>query len=343
MSGSYVGLITGSWIGAYNYDHMVPIVPWDGPKYLQALFEQWYEPLNSQILFYMLDTTPPSIPNLLGPLDNTIVSSWSIVDIWWWSSIDVGVGLSWYRLYFSLHPSFVWATVVTTTSTTIQFLPNTLPAGTIYWYVESVDYLWNISTSLPWFFHYIAPTLISPGWWWGSSQWYGDWYGNYCPYGTMSSSHYDGWCTNSPPTTWIITTGYVTGMVMTGQIYPTNTGTIINSWDIQSWVVGIISSDSGWSSSFKKSLIAWYTIAQAKDPITMVLPTNQRYWLLNKIHMSSPLPYRWLLEQYYGKNPIPPIGYLTIYSSWLLLCLLYLQKYINKKVSKNLTKKYIYL
>jgi hypothetical protein len=305
-----------TWIGSgfYTNTDMIIIQSGDGAKSLQSLFERWYERYNSNVILYMLDTIAPTVPILLWPTVNSIVSPTSWLSLQWSWSSDSGIWLSWYRVYLSLHPSFVWALTIDTSDTSLSLWSGMLPLGTIYRYVEALDLIGNTSVSTPWYFHYGAPTIVN-GWWWGW-WWYAWWYVWSTWYYYLSTTGSYSW-----GTLWWFTnlTGETT-TILPQPLHPK----IHYSAPLNPYVTNDI----------VKNLIWSYNNVQKLYPISMELP--RYYRSPNMIHTVSPLVYDSLLAVYHGKD-IFPIGYLTIYISRILLLFLFIS-YYRKNYRKKLTK-----
>lgn len=125
------------------------------------------EPLFSNSINVIRDTTAPSIPILSWPYNNTLITN-DTATLSWGSSTDWGIGLSWYILHLSLTPDFSSAIELFTTDTSIILWSNILPQGTIFWYIESKDNLGNSSSGDIHFFHYQQPSTIQ---YWGGNGW----------------------------------------------------------------------------------------------------------------------------------------------------------------------------
>lgn len=342
LTGDYIWVLTGEGSGWYLHMYTLSVSWWDGLKSYQTFFEKWYEPLESNVLSYMLDTTVPTIPSRIALPDNTIVPLDTVVTLQRSASHDVGIGLAWYRVFVSLHPSFIGAMIRDTSATSLQFLPGALPSGTLYRYVEAIDYLWNKSNSPPGFFHYDAWTIVIPwGWTWSIIGGYGGWvdtrgeeYRDRCPDWDNSPSYYDNTCVayttwSGSVHTWSLSWWIITPKPDMPPIWSVSTWDI---WDRDPIVV----TSSNWVS---KTIVKSYYYAQSQSPIGMILPTSY-YRTPNKVHMSSPWLYYWLLQRYYAQDYVPPIGYSTIYLSWILILTIFLQEII-KRVLKNLTSQII--
>lgn len=137
----------------------------DGTKELSLAFIKEIEPYQSNILTIQLDTTAPSIATPVWPnagillTGNEIAFSRS-------DSIDTWIWLSHYVVTISLDPLFANPIQIVTTDSELILSGAMLPAGTLYRYVTSIDYLWNSSVSALQYFHYLEATKPKPTIWW---------------------------------------------------------------------------------------------------------------------------------------------------------------------------------
>lgn len=340
LSGSLIPLY-GSWIGWYTHTHMIDLPSIDDILLFQAHFERDLEPYDSNILRLAIDRTSPSLPQLLWPIDNTSLDSNGTIDLQRLASVDTGVGLSGYWLHISLHPSFIADTVIRVSSNHIQFSANALPLWTLYRYVQAVDYLWNSTSSSPGYFHYGAATTVSPpdnsGWGWGSSLLV-----DACPSGDHSPSYYDHRCDGSPLTsiTWVLIS-LSSGLVISGDSI---TDIIISPWDppprlyIDSYIIVDSTSMSlDLPKILKQTLVEWYRIAQEESYVDMQLPVYREGNKFIKINY-KPYVYNQLIQKHYDSwNEVFPVGYMTVYATWMVVLLFAIELDIKKimKLSKN--------
>jgi len=174
MSGD-VNHLTGQWSGNYELPKVIILDTGDGIKSVQAFFMRVSEPYHSNILDIILDTTPPSLPTILWPINNSILT-W-IVPFTWTNSSDIGIWLSHYNIHISLDPWFFGETIIPISWNNIDILSSSLPQWTLFWYIEAVDFLWNFIITSPSFFHNGQHSIIdwwnNNSWWWGYGWWRG--------------------------------------------------------------------------------------------------------------------------------------------------------------------------
>lgn len=150
---TWVNLTTGQML------HQVAI------NYLKGL-----EPLNLAPITIGVDQQAPSQTTLL--IANNTVLTWSSVWLSWLPSVDTGVWLSQYTLLIWLTPSLASMIAINTSMTSVTLNSGQLAYGTYYRAVISTDHLWNQSQSDLWYFHYQAPTIITPPITGSTTTWY---------------------------------------------------------------------------------------------------------------------------------------------------------------------------
>ena len=147
------------WSGNYTNIQDIYINSWDGEKYIQSNFLKIAEFYNSNIIKFILDQTAPNKPVIKWP------SMWSlqnnIVTFEWTPSIDTGIGFSGYYIYFSLNPNWPYSKVRVWSDSKYIINSNLLPSWTIYRYIWAIDYLWNESEPVYWYFHNKLPTILN--------------------------------------------------------------------------------------------------------------------------------------------------------------------------------------
>lgn len=163
-----VPTISTLWSGIYQHNHTIVLQSTDWSQTLYGAFMRDTEPY-STTLNLMIDRSAPSIPLLLQPITNSVISS--DVHLSRSPSIDNGIGVSHYRIHLSLDAGFLWETILVTSGTSLYINSNDLPIWTLFWYVEAIDYLWNNSNSIPSFFHHQTYSTIDEdpsdgGWAW---------------------------------------------------------------------------------------------------------------------------------------------------------------------------------
>jgi len=100
--------------------------------------ESWYSSVTSSTI----DSTVPTTPHLILPVNNFITNSGSI-HFTWRSSVDTGVGLTNYRFKIT-NSSALWSTNIITDKTNI--IVTGLLNGTNFWSVQAIDKYNNYST-----------------------------------------------------------------------------------------------------------------------------------------------------------------------------------------------------
>jgi len=168
---------TGTGINTYNIDFPITITSWDQHKDIQALFMRSDEPYMSNSLSIQKDSVWPSSFFLVWPVANTVINNGIIITLSRWSVYDNGIWLSYYKIHLSLDPWFIGETTFTTTGTTIDLADTSLPQGTIFWYVEAIDFLGNSTSTLPTFFHHWSYSKIPTDQSWRASGW--GWYSSW--------------------------------------------------------------------------------------------------------------------------------------------------------------------
>lgn len=149
------------WAGSGNYTNLqnVNFTSWDWDKFLQANFLKVAEFYYSNTLKFILDQTPPNKPVISWP------SIWSTqtsnIHFDWSDSYDTWVWFSWYYIYFSLNPNWPYTKIWIWNNSQFDISSDLLPSGTMYRYVTAVDYLWNTSDPVYWFFHNKFPTILN--------------------------------------------------------------------------------------------------------------------------------------------------------------------------------------
>lgn len=307
------------WSGNYNIITDVILNNWDTTKSLQALFLKDNEPYYSNILYIILDTIAPSPSHIIWPNNNDILS-W-IINLSWTASIDQGIWLSHYNVHFSLDPWFLWEVIIPISWDSLQISSSYLPTWTLFRYVESVDILWNSSSSNPYFFHNWTYSVIQNNGW---TLWAWWWY-------AQDSIPYTG----SYILSWIYTSTY-------------SWQTIVD-WD------NVFQENLPKDISLKENLIGNFYSSKNKYKRIISLPSIDD----STVHNSASLPihkqniYTTLLWVYY--HNFKPIWYNINYISRLIIPLYYLRRWlwhyafrghinnIHKKVRKYLTQIKIWL
>lgn len=329
----WTAILTG--VGTWSYTNTELILLWSGDysTSFQAEFLRDFEPYSSNILELKVDRTAPSIPIILSPINNTVVSSSSPLTIEWTNSIDSGIGTLGYWIHLSLHPSFIGESLLWVTNTWTQIPPNSIPAWTVYWYIEAVDILWNSSQSSAWFFHYSAPTIVV-----NTGGGGGNWGGGVliipdnCPSWDFSPSYYDNTC-GSAPTTTGTNTGIVTQQCSLVSSLPlwiscstwdnnTIVDTIPIEWN-QSWVIVPIQ-----STVLKNNLIQWNQKAQSIKPITIKKTSIYRNYNNTNTIINSYI-YKSLLNTYWKWNHLIWLDYNMVYLSRIIVVCIQVSMRIN--------------
>lgn len=137
----------------------------DGPKELFLNFLKDLEPYQSNILKINLDTTAPTRAVPLSLID-WVLHTWEAVQLERTSSSDSWVWLSHYIVAISLDPYFSNPTYIATTWTSITFPENAVVPWTVYRTITSVDFLWNDSTTVRQYFHYLEASKPKAVFWW---------------------------------------------------------------------------------------------------------------------------------------------------------------------------------
>ena len=112
---------------------------------------------------------------------------------WTWGNVDTGVGFHDYILHIALDPGFISEILIPISGSSTSFSTNSLPLGTMRWYLESLDYLGNATPSTTFYFHNELPSYSIP-------------WGIYVP--TILTPNYTPLPHNSPDIQYIITTTY---------------------------------------------------------------------------------------------------------------------------------------
>ncbi len=160
--------ISTIWSGIYQHNHNITLQSTDWAQTIYGSFIRNTEPYSTN-LNIMIDRSAPSSAFLLQPISNTIISG--DITLSRSPSIDNGIGLSHYKIHLSLDAWFLGETILITSGTSLVINTNNLPIWTLFWYVESIDYLWNSSNSSASFFHHQTYSTIdenpSDGGWGG--------------------------------------------------------------------------------------------------------------------------------------------------------------------------------
>lgn len=142
-------VVSSSWVGSWGYSLAFPIQlsSGDGNKLIQSEFlRDANEEYMSNIVSINLDQTPPSASTLQTPALYSTVSP-GMVFFSWTPSIDNGAGTSHYKLHISPDPGFLWGLTLPIYDTNTSIYSTNLSTGMLFRYVESMDYLWNSSSS----------------------------------------------------------------------------------------------------------------------------------------------------------------------------------------------------
>jgi len=372
-----VSLLTGVESGSYTIMQTVTSQTGEGNHTIQVRFDRDREPYFSNTLSYMVDTTAPTQATVQLPIDNSIVNTTSPMVVSWLPSNDLGVGLWWYHVFFSLHPSFTTPLILDSQTWSSIMLPaNAFPLGTIYRYVESYDLLGNMIASEPWFFHYGNYTDIGQddhisqgaGAWWSSMI------RDDCPQWDRSMSYYDHICgqesvvsptsgvvidTHSGSTlfsdeenqSWMITeeTPLDTVFIHTDNV----TSGVIIQWLLElppnaSWNLLVLNYETiiTWQQSevlaqqLRQLLLYGYDRDQSLSYVSMRLPDD--VYNTDTDTVPQVYAYEGLIQHYHPNSELYPIGYLMVYFSWIVTSVSYLlslfYSYFPKKVPKNLTR-----
>lgn len=310
-----INIVNFSWVGMYTLPVWTQLDIWDGPKVIHSYFlKDHIEPYQWNDLEIYLDETSPSLPTIIWPLQNTIVN-WSV---WlsWNNSTDIWIWFSHYIVHMSLDPGFLGETTVVSSSNSLNFGSGTLPIGTLFWYVEAVDYLWNSVATVPSFFHNQTSSDVSwaggggSSWWdgWGSGTW--DQWWNNSSWAISTWSNWWSWDTIIPP-------------------IDTNEWT----WNINNWSGDI------YSGNIITDLVNNYNNLNTWDQWLIILPPQNNTGSIIDTTPPDDKIYNNLIINYYHK--LKPLWYTLNYVSWLLFPFYYLIRiieYLIYRLRKRLSK-----
>lgn len=153
----------GSGIGIYSGLHETTLSTGDGIKYISIFYNksgEYYNP--NTLLTVFLDTSPPSLPEY-STMNGFILNGSTFIGFSG-SSVDTGVGFSGYRIHFSMDPLFWSDDYIIWDNSGLLLRTDDFPYGTIYRYIESIDYLGNSISGSIQYFHNGLPSIPSNGW-----------------------------------------------------------------------------------------------------------------------------------------------------------------------------------
>ncbi len=196
----------------------------------------------------IIDTTPPSVVDLISPSDNGYLNN-SMINFTWHEAYDNVSGVDHYVLQYALNSSFTQGLVETTLVDTVCTV--TLPDTIYYWHVRAVDVASNEgSYSSTWQFEVdtqvpAAPVLNSPigGVWLNNTSINFDWSTVFFTAGKDNNKFLDSKEPESTPFSTPVcyilqvdtTTSFTSPMVV--DTYTTNSATISLNEDIYYWRV----------------------------------------------------------------------------------------------------------
>ncbi len=96
---------------------------------------------STQTFVFSIDTSPPSTPILIAPVNNSC-SQDTLPRFRWYQSIDNFSGVSYYQLQYATNSSFINGINVNVSDTTYQ-VPSRLADTTYYWRLKAVDSVGN--------------------------------------------------------------------------------------------------------------------------------------------------------------------------------------------------------
>ena len=145
------------WVDTYDKSQFT-ILSWDdGTKYIYVDYTTIRGKYHTWVVSVGLDRIWPSRPNV-SFMSWVIMNSPFIIS-WDDGDIDTWVGREKYIIHISLDPNFLWEIKKDLYTENYYIDTNDLPLGTIRWYIETVDYLWNSTPSAVQYFHNTLPSI----------------------------------------------------------------------------------------------------------------------------------------------------------------------------------------
>ncbi|HMY80264.1 MAG TPA: hypothetical protein PK048_00280 [Candidatus Absconditabacterales bacterium] len=159
LSGDILGIRTGAGSGNYSGGYSTILSSGEGIKQIGIEYMKGIESFIPPGLKLYLDQTPPTLPGYVFSNGQLMGSGASIMIPLSGGNYDSGVGFSGIILHIALDPLMMTEVMVSLSGNQIIFDSLSLPIGTLYRYIETIDYLGNSRSGTIQWFHHILPSI----------------------------------------------------------------------------------------------------------------------------------------------------------------------------------------